>query len=94
MLKFSINTRLRHLLRSLKYKEPFSDFCVAHDQLQPNCSLNLFIFLTLLINSFCRPLSTTNAGMGFLSTMHMAPAAYLASTKYANGISYQEPFIS
>ena len=83
MLKLSINSKLRHLLRSLSStRQPVLSFCEAHDQIIMNFFAHTFHIQNpsseLLLQA---SLSTSNAGMGLLSLQHMAPAAYLASLR-------------
>ena len=87
MLKLSINTKLRHLLRSLSTtRQPVLSFCEAHDQIV----MNFFAHTLHLQNPspdsspellLQASLATSNAGMGLLALQHMAPAAYLASLR-------------
>ena len=81
ILKLSINSRLRHLLRSLSSsRPPVSNFCKSFDQLTQGFFMQTFHIqepsdaLSLQLSS-----STSYAGMGILSLQHMASAAYLAS---------------
>ena len=83
ILKLSINSRLRHLLRSLSSsRPPVSNFCKSFDQLTQGFFMQTFHIqepsdaLSLQLS-----MSTSYAGMGILSLQHMASAAYLASLR-------------
>ena len=82
MLKLLINSKLRHLLRSLSVNRlPAEAFCLSDDQLIMNFFAYTFHLLNpspeLLLQAL---LDTSDIGMGLL-LQHMAPAAYLASLR-------------
>ena len=83
VLKLSVSTKARHLLRSLPISRPEGEnFCQQFDQSMQNFfarTFNLHNPTSEMITQFT--LSTLFSGMGILAMATMAPAAFLASLR-------------
>ena len=83
ILTFSVNNKLRHLLRSMSStRQLVLDFCSQFDQRISAFFLQHFHITDpteLLLQQI--KLSTSKSGMGLISLTDSAPAAYLASLR-------------
>ena len=83
ILKLSINSKLRHLLRSLlPSRPPVQAFYRQFDEaIQTFFSISFHIQDSSAESSIQSKLSTINRGMGLLALSDMAPSAFLASLR-------------